>query len=515
MFVGTGVSLTGIQRQIDEALQGRIQSSLSDNSAATTTQQILGQVQSAFNELTSDDLSTQLSTFFGSWSNLANTPQDSGLRQVVIQNGQNVADFFQSLRGQLSSIQGDVQQQITSQASAADALAQQVADLNGQITTAQGGTNGSDNSLLDQRDAVLSQLSNLVNITTVADGTGGSVNVYVGSTPLVVGTTNRGITTQNTTENGEVVTNIVSKTDNGTLPVTSGQLGALVSAQQQVAGTINQVDSLAGNMIFELNKLYSSGQGLQGITSATATNSVDDNTVALNDPTSGLQYAPTNGSFVVHVTNTTTGLSTSTLVQVNLNNDGGANTTLDSLTADLSGIANVSATDNGGTLKIATTDPDDQITFSQDSSGVLAALGINNFYQGTNAANIAVNQTVVANPQLLAAAKNGEPADNQTALAIANLQTQPLAGLNGQSLTDSYENMINTIATNTAGATTNAQATQSVVDTLNAQRQALSGVSLDEEAVNLIQQQRAFQGAARLITVVNDMMTDLMDLIPG
>ena len=37
-------------------------------------------------------------------------------------------------------------------------------------------------------------------------------------------------------------------------------------------------------------------------------------------------------------------------------------------------------------------------------------------------------------------------------------------------------------------------------DTLQAQRESLSGVSLDEEAVNLIRQQRAFQGAARLIT---------------
>jgi flagellar hook-associated protein 1 FlgK len=126
-----------------------------------------------------------------------------------------------------------------------------------------------------------------------------------------------------------------------------------------------------------------------------------------------------------------------------------------------------------------------------------------------------VNPTLAADPNLLAAAKNGEPADNQTALAIASLQSQPLAGLNGQTLTDSYENMINTIATNAAGATTNAQATQSVVDTLNAQRQSLSGVSLDEEAVNLIKQQRAYQSAARLITVVNDMMNDLMGLIPG
>jgi flagellar hook-associated protein 1 FlgK len=52
-----------------------------------------------------------------------------------------------------------------------------------------------------------------------------------------------------------------------------------------------------------------------------------------------------------------------------------------------------------------------------------------------------------------------------------------------------------------------------VKDTLQAQREALSGVSLDEEAVNLMKQQRAFQGAARLITAVNEMMDTVLNLV--
>ena len=122
----------------------------------------------------------------------------------------------------------------------------------------------------------------------------------------------------------------------------------------------------------------------------------------------------------MHVTNPTTGASTSTLVQVNLTGSAG-DTTLDSLTASLNGIAGVSASDAGGTLKISSTDSSQQITFSQDSSGVLATLGINNFYTGTDATNIAVNSTLMSQPRMLAAAKNGNADDNQTALAIAAL----------------------------------------------------------------------------------------------
>src|SRR3954470_11273243 len=64
IFVGTGVNLDSIQRQIDEALEGRIRSSVSDDEAGNTLQTWLGRVQTVFNELSDQDLSTQLSTFF-------------------------------------------------------------------------------------------------------------------------------------------------------------------------------------------------------------------------------------------------------------------------------------------------------------------------------------------------------------------------------------------------------------------------------------------------------------------
>jgi flagellar hook-associated protein 1 FlgK len=118
----------------------------------------------------------------------------------------------------------------------------------------------------------------------------------------------------------------------------------------------------------------------------------------------------------------------------------------------------------------------------------------------------------VGRPQLLAAAKNGEKGDNQTALAIAGLESKAVAALNGASLKESYQNSVNTVATEAAAARNNAGATRTVKETLEAQREALSGVSLDEEAINLIRQQRAFQGAARVIAAVDEMMQTLLSI---
>ncbi|HEY8668905.1 MAG TPA: flagellar basal body rod C-terminal domain-containing protein, partial [Tepidisphaeraceae bacterium] len=371
---------------------------------------------------------------------------------------------------------------------------------------------GSANALRDQRDAVLGQLSKLMNIKTVADG--GVINVYVGSAPLVMAAQNRGVALRQDNLAGKLTSTVIFKADNSAIDVgASGQIGALSDLRaNQIGAAMDKVDTLAGNLIFSLNKVYSSGQGLRGFSTVTATNQVDDPTVALNDPTANLAFKPVNGSFVVHVKAKGANITTSTLVQVDLDGLNGNDTTLNSLAASLNSIPDISASVIGGKLQINGGSPDIDLSFSQDSSGVLASLGINSFFTGTTARDIAVNSIVQANPVLLAASKNSEPGDNQTALAIAGLESQPVEALNGASLKDNYQSIINGIAVSAASAKTNAEATKAVQDTLSAQRESLSGVSLDEEAVNLMRQQRAFQGAARLISAVDEMMKTLLSM---
>ncbi|HMB94985.1 MAG TPA: flagellar hook-associated protein FlgK [Tepidisphaeraceae bacterium] len=509
VFLGSGVDLTSVQRQIDESLQNRLRGATSDDEAASTTESWLSQIESTFNELSDQDLSTQMSTFFNSWSDLANKLQDLGLRQVVVQNGQDLAQSVQSVRGQLGDLQANAFQQAQSLTTNANSLAQQIADINGQIVQAQGGTAGEDNGLLDQRDALLQQLSQLVNIKTVPQSDG-STNVYVGSDPLIIGTENRGVGVKQQTVNGTLESEIIFKANNGTMEVTSGQLAALNGVAESITGVINQIDTLSHNLIFELNKVYSSGQGLNGLSNATATNAATNPAVALNDPTSGFKYTPTSGSFVVHVTDKNTGLSTSTLVQVDLDGQNGNDTTLNSLASSIDAISNISASVSGGKLSISADSANVDFSFSQDSSGTLAALGINSFFSGTDGGNIAVNSNVAADPSMLAAAKNGDAGDNQTAIAIAAMQNAPIAALNGSSLNDTYQAMINSVSNSAASAKTNADAADTVKQTLTSQREALSGVSLDEEAVNLIQQQRAYQGAARFVSTIDQMMQTLL-----
>lgn len=514
VFIGTGVDLTGIQRQIDEALNARLRGSIADNQAADTTQQWLGRIEALFNELGDEDLSTQMSKFFNSWSNLANKPQDIGLRQVVLQNGDAVAGWVKNLRNQFGNLQTDVDNRLAALANDADQLAAQIADINQQIVNAEGGAGGvagGANGLRDRRDSLLKQLSNLVDINTIEDN--GVINVYVGSEPLVIGSTNMGVGLKQTTdEQGRPVAQVVFKVNNGAMKISSGQIGALVGIRQQIADSIDDTDSLARNLIFELNKIHASGQGLEGFSSITSSFAADDPTLALNDEKSGLDYTPKNGSFVVHVKDKVSGLVTSTLVQVDLDGLNGNDTTLNDLAASINAVNGISASVNAGKLLIDADSQGVEFSFSQDSSGALAALGVNNFFIGADARDIAVNAKLKDQPSLLAAAKNGNSGDNQTALAIAGLESAKLAALNGTTLKDSYQTMVNGIAVKSAAAKTNAEATRVVEETLQSQREALSGVSLDEEAINMMKQQRAFQAASRLIAAVDEMMRTILSL---
>jgi flagellar hook-associated protein 1 FlgK len=506
--VGTGVVLQDVQRQVDETLNSRLNSAVSDQQGASTAANWGGQVQSAFNELSGQGLSTSLDTYFSSWTNLANNPTDSGLRQDVIDTGSALASQFNSVSGQLGSLESNSLTQVDDLVSNVNQLSTQIATLNQQVSVAQASGGGTPNSLLDQRDAAISSLAKLANVMAVPQSDG-TVSVFIGSQSLVSGFNSRSLVDNQNAQGNTVVSNIQFTDNSAAASITGGQIGGLLAAQSQINQVSGQVDNIAASVIQGVNQAYSSGQGQTGFTSVTGTNPVLSPSAALNSTAAGLNFPPTNGSFVVTVTNTGTGLQSSTLVPVTLNGLSSGQTTLNSLVSSLNGISNVSASVVGNKLQINAASGT-QITFSQDSSGTLAALGVNTFFSGYGAGTISVNQNVQNNPQLLAAAQNGDPGDNQTALTIAGLGTAASTALGGQSINGNYQSLINQVGATAQTAQNEATATGNIASTLQTQQQSISGVSVDEETINLLQQQQSFQAAARLVSTVDTMMQTLI-----
>jgi flagellar hook-associated protein 1 FlgK len=280
--------------------------------------------------------------------------------------------------------------------------------------------------------------------------------------------------------------------------------------EDAIEPAIDDLNTFARQLIFQVNRVHSQGQGRSGFASVEGTYLIDDTTTNLNSIDTGLEYTISNGSFFINVTNQATGVRTSHQINV----DGNA-MSLDDLIDEINvvmGVPNVTAATGLGNVFALTAATGYEVSFSDDTSGALAALGMNTFFTGQTAATMGVNQAVESNPNLLAAGGGHVAGSNDTALAIADLQNSPLTDLNGRSLREFWQDSVNSLAVKTAAANLTADSSALVRDSIGAQIQAVSGVSLDEESINLLTFQRQFQAAARFIAVIDETLETLLSM---
>ncbi len=514
-FIGRGVEIASITREVNEALEARLRTAITDENGSATTQELLAQIEGIQAELSDVDLSTRLTEYFGAWSQLSTNPQDASLRTLVIQEADNLTAFIRDLRDAYGSLEKQTVDQLALAVREADDVLTRIEEINEQITAAEAGR-GDSGGLRDQRDQLLAQLSTSLNISTYEQDNG-QVNVFVGSLPLILNGDSRGLELRSETlTDGTVQHNVVVSEDGSVLDTSKGQLGAQVAFRNgSLQGAIDAIDQLAGQIIFQTNRVHSTSQGLSLRNSHDGTVRVTDATAALNDTAATeLEFTPQHGSFQLHLTSRATGIRETSTISVDLDGIGGADTTLNDLAASISAVTGVTATVTAdGRLTLAGDTADTLVSFSDDSSGVLAALGVNGFFDGQDAFDIAVNADVAADPRLLAAAKEHLPGDNRAALAVADLANTALDDLNGLSITEHWRRHVEDVSVELSRARDQRESDSVVRENLQTQQAALSGVNADEEAINLLQYQRAYQASARFISVVDELMQTLISLV--
>jgi len=116
----------------------------------------------------------------------------------------------------------------------------------------------------------------------------------------------------------------------------------------------------------------------------------------------------------------------------------------------------------------------------------------------------------ITNPALIAASSDGTAGSNGNAEALYALNGQNV--ISGESPTDYYSGIVFDVGNATSNATAEQTASNLVLAQLNDQNSAISGVSLDEEAANLVQYQQAYSASAQVITAINDMMYAVVNM---
>jgi len=137
------------------------------------------------------------------------------------------------------------------------------------------------------------------------------------------------------------------------------------------------------------------------------------------------------------------------------------------------------------------------------------------FFIGTAAGDIAVNPNIVGDFNLIAAAAEQltVPGDNRKAIEIANLQNQLLMSGNTVSFGDYYSSLVSDIGHEVLKSDAYYNHQSDMVQQLDNYRESVSGVSLDEEMINLIKFQNAYAAAAKLIAAAEEMLQTVLQLV--
>ncbi len=513
LVVGGGVLVDGIRQEIDKYLETRIHTSSSDFYGSQQREDIYKQLEATVNELSDGDLSTGLNEFLGKIQDFANQPEVSAVAQLAVQQGVEFAREIADMRARINDQRSSLGVKVTDLVNEANVLIDRIGELNRKITeTEAGGLLHSDaGGLRTERYNAMNRLAEIIPIRAVERETG-YFDIFVGPDHLVLQGEVQHLETEVSVDREAQVLNVKVEGSISNLPGTSGELNGVIDGRDQIlGGFIDELDTYTQNIIFEFNKIHASGQGTDGFDSVTGTYSVEDTAASLD--ATGLAFTPEHGSFEVIVENKLTGARETTTIQIDLDGiNPGPNTSLNSLRADLDAISNVTATLTPDRRLELSADANYEIYFANDDSGTLAALGINTFFTGSDSSDIGVNQAIVKDTSKFAVTQGGGSGDGSNALKLAKFIENPVEALGGLNLNDYYDGMISELAQNSASETAVRQGFESFRNSLVTQKQQFSGVSLDEEAIKIMELQRSYQMAARFIGVIDELLSTLVSL---
>ena len=412
---GTGVEAVTVQQIRDGLVDRQMQDEISVRSSLETQQTALQwaqanlgqQIDSTSNSTagasTSGNagLADRLTNLFNSFQSLATQPTSLEARQGVLLQAQDLAGRFNQIDQQLSKLSGSLSESMKSDVTSANQLLTDISRLNDEIKQTELGSKVVANDLRDARQEKLEELSKLIKVD--ASESGGVLTVSLNGTSLVAG--KQVVDTLEAYDAGGGQWKIRTQTGAQPLDPTGGSMHGYLTARDGVVAQLRaDVNTLASQLITQVNTLHSAGYGLAGSTGAA-------------------------------------------------------------------------------------------------------------FFTGTNAADIQVSSQLVNQPALLqVSASAGASGDNTVALNLARLADQPQAALSNQTLSQFLGQSVAALGGSLSSI--NGQLTdQKMVESwLQQQRDAVSGVSLDEEMTNLTKYQKAFEASARLVTTVDEMLDTVLNM---
>ena len=174
---------------------------------------------------------------------------------------------------------------------------------------------------------------------------------------------------------------------------------------------------------------------------------------------------------------------------------------------------------NGIKISLSTGDLNAGETFdvaafsNSDTSGVLAAVGINTFFSGSSASDIGVCSDIAATPARVASALSADMTDNANALRMEGLRDKAVTSLNSMTPGEFYRQMVTDIGQQLFVKQARKDNIESMVQNLGNQQSEISGVNINDEASKMLVFEQMFKGMSKYLSTVQSLLLSLMEII--
>lgn len=514
--LGRGPAVAGVERLREDFLDVVYRQQVPQLGNTEVQSSYFGRTEDIFQEPGENGFAARFSQFFDAVNDFANNVESLPGREALLAEGDAISGALREAAGRVNALRSSANEEVRGLVPEINSLTGRIAELNRSIRDIElNGTRAND--IRDDRDLLVDELAKISNISYREDDSG-AVNILIGGDPLVTGTRVRELKAEPTStidpSRGDLLeVRFVDK--DSKVNVQGGKLyGLLKQRDVELASLDNELDTIAHGLIESMNKIHNTGNGIENFSSLSSTNMDLDLTTPLSQLSPPFDIS--DGNFQIRVYDSTGALAETFSVPIIATGPLGTQTTTQDIVNAINGSARMTANLGSDGKIIFQPQAGFTFNFANDTSNVLTALGVNGFFNGTDASSIQVNSILHENPLLLSSgysADNLATGDNRAALDMAGLRTAKVLENNTQTVQEFYQSVIARVGVNTR--TNNAQLTvqQSFVQQFDARRQEVSGVSIDEEVTNLIQFQRAYQASARVISVADNLLETLISVV--
>ena len=542
VLLGRGVDTTQITRSSDQIIENRVFAETSDLHSYESMSNYMIALEAMFNENSDTSLSNLIGDFWNRWHDIANNPSGTAERVALYEHSKLLANGLKDLDADLEQMDTDLTKAIEAGVERINEITREIGNLNNEIAGME--VDASANDLRDQRNVLCAELSEYID-TKIFEQSNGSFSI-VSARGVVLVDGKDGYDLQLDGKDVEYVGsggNLVDITDE----VTKGKLGGFLEMRDEVVAEYKEnLTALTSDLIWAVNGQHSQGVGLklfqpgESVTGTyTTSGDLGDLDYGAVDPITGDgYYVDYSGTFNLWIGDSNGENLNSVPIDLGFGAGIDENSNLEALRdsindqIDLTAYADDVTASVSGDALVLTADGTHTFGFSDDTSNLLSALGINTFFAGSTAGSIDVNSTLASSKDYIAAAQidssTGEFAtgDNTNALAIADLQYASreitehsynrdpdignTSGTVRGTIEEYYHSLVGALGIKASSVERSVSFSKTMLHELETMKESISSVSLDEEMTQLMQYQHAYAAAAKLLSTSDEMLQTLL-----